>query len=88
LIVNNSAIVALYNIGCLTGCIAAALFGNMLGRHRTIFVGCVIMAIGGVIQTATYGSTQLIIRRLISGLGNGGLTAVLERALLLFETIG
>ncbi|OAL03658.1 general substrate transporter [Phaeosphaeriaceae sp. SRC1lsM3a] len=64
-------IVALYNIGCLAGCIVAALFGNMLGRHRTILYGCVIMVIGGIIQTATYGSTQLIIGRLISGLGNG-----------------
>lgn len=66
----------------------AALFGNMLGRHRTIFLGCVIMVIGGVIQTATYGSTQLIIGRLISGLGNGELTAILERALVLLETTG
>lgn len=64
-------IVALYNIGCLAGCISAALFGNRLGRKHTILVGSVIMVVGGIIQTATYGASQLIIGRLISGLGNG-----------------
>lgn len=64
-------IVALYNIGCLAGCIVAAMFGNKLGRKNTILIGSVIMVIGGIIQTATYGAIQLIIGRLISGLGNG-----------------
>ncbi|KAI9168093.1 Sugar transporter STL1 [Paramyrothecium foliicola] len=64
-------IVALYNIGCLAGCMVAAAVGNTLGRKRSIFWGCSIMIIGGIIQTATYGSTQLIIGRLISGVGNG-----------------
>ncbi|OAL53129.1 general substrate transporter [Pyrenochaeta sp. DS3sAY3a] len=64
-------IVALYNIGCLAGCIFAAIFGNKLGRKNTILLGSIIMVIGGVIQTATYGAIQLIIGRLISGLGNG-----------------
>ncbi|PSN68627.1 general substrate transporter [Corynespora cassiicola Philippines] len=64
-------IVALYNIGCLAGCMVAALFGNGLGRKNTIMLGCLIMVVGGIIQTATYGAAQLIVGRLISGLGNG-----------------
>lgn len=64
-------IVALYNIGCLAGCIVAAMFGNKLGRKRSVFWGCVIMVIGGTIQASTYGSAQLIAGRLVSGVGTG-----------------
>lgn len=64
-------IVALFNIGCLGGCVIAAFFGNRLGRKRTIILGCAVMIIGGVIQASTYGAGQLIAGRIISGIGNG-----------------
>ena len=64
-------IVALYNIGCLAGCIVASLVGNKWGRRKIIIWGCVIMIAGGIIQSATYGAAQLIVGRLISGVGNG-----------------
>ncbi|KAJ9497336.1 hypothetical protein H2202_007140 [Exophiala xenobiotica] len=64
-------IVALYNVGCLLGCMAAAVWGNRFGRRNTILVGNAIMIVGAVIQTTTYGAGQLIAGRLISGLGNG-----------------
>ncbi|KAG5812640.1 hypothetical protein H9Q74_003587 [Fusarium xylarioides] len=63
-------IVALYNIGCLAGCIVASLVGNKWGRRKIIIWGCVIMIAGGIIQSATYGAAQLIVGRLISGVGN------------------
>ncbi|KPM43009.1 hypothetical protein AK830_g3531 [Neonectria ditissima] len=68
-------IVALYNIGCLAGCFVAAGFGDKLGRKRSIIWGCSIMVIGGVVQAATYGSAQLIVGRLVSGVGNGMITS-------------
>jgi len=64
-------IVALFNIGCLCGCIISAFFGNHLGRKNAIILGCVIMVIGGTIQASTYGPGQLIAGRIISGVGNG-----------------
>jgi len=64
-------IVALYNIGCLVGCMISAAYGNVFGRKKSIFWGCVIMVVGAVIQAATYGAPQLIVGRLISGVGNG-----------------
>ncbi|OJJ79126.1 sugar porter family MFS transporter [Aspergillus glaucus CBS 516.65] len=64
-------IVALFNIGCLGGCLVSAIFGNQLGRKRVIILGCVIMTIGGAIQASTYGAGQLIAGRIISGIGNG-----------------
>ncbi|KAH6682819.1 general substrate transporter [Halenospora varia] len=64
-------IVALYNIGCLVGCMIAAMYGNVFGRKKSIFWGCAIMVVGAAIQAATYGAPQLIVGRLISGVGNG-----------------
>jgi len=64
-------IVALYQIGCLVGCTIAALWGNKLGRKRTIFWGCAVMIVGAIIQASTYSAGQLIAGRLISGVGNG-----------------
>lgn len=64
-------IVALFNIGCLMGCVISAFFGNRLGRKNAITLGCVIMVIGGAIQASTYSAGQLIAGRIISGIGNG-----------------
>ncbi|KAL4912694.1 general substrate transporter [Aspergillus aurantiobrunneus] len=50
-------IVALFNIGCLGGCLIAALWGNHLGRKKSI--------------ASPYGSGQMITGRIISGIGNG-----------------
>jgi MFS family permease len=43
----------------------------MLGRKKTIFIGSVIMIIGAILQTASFGLAQLIIGRWITGFGNG-----------------
>ncbi|KIW76457.1 hypothetical protein Z517_11203 [Fonsecaea pedrosoi CBS 271.37] len=64
-------IAALYDIGCLVGCLVAAIWGNKMGRRSTIFWGCSIMVVGAIIQTTTYSAGQLIAGRLISGVGNG-----------------
>lgn len=64
-------IVALYDVGCLFGCLAAAVWGYKLGRRKVIFWGCAIMIVGAAIQASTHGAGQLIAGRLISGIGNG-----------------
>ncbi|KAH7131717.1 general substrate transporter [Dactylonectria estremocensis] len=68
-------IVALYNVGCLIGCVVAAVAGDKLGRKMSIVWGCAIMVVGGIIQTAIYGPAQFIAGRLISGVGNGMITS-------------
>ncbi|KAK5062644.1 hypothetical protein LTR84_004717 [Exophiala bonariae] len=64
-------IVALYNIGCLAGCIVSATWGNILGRKRSILIGCLIMVVGAAIQTSSFGASQMIVGRLVTGVGNG-----------------
>lgn len=64
-------IVGLFHIGCLVGCGIAGLLGGKLGRTKTIFWGCVIMVVGGTIQASCFGAPQMIVGRIVSGIGNG-----------------
>ncbi|KIW83182.1 hypothetical protein Z517_02427 [Fonsecaea pedrosoi CBS 271.37] len=58
-----STVVSIYDVGCMVGCLVAAIWGSSLGRKRTIGVGMIIMVIGNV--------AQLIVGRIVSGIGNG-----------------
>ncbi|KAF7290700.1 Hexose carrier protein [Mycena indigotica] len=67
----QGAIVALYDIGCLFGALAAMVIGERLGRKKTFLVGVVVMSLGALMQTSAYTVGQMIVARIITGLGNG-----------------
>ncbi|KAI5364563.1 Putative major facilitator, sugar transporter, major facilitator superfamily [Septoria linicola] len=67
----QALVVAIYEIGCLIGAIGTILFGDKLGRRRSILTGAGIMCIGAVIQTSSFGMAQLIVGRIVTGIGNG-----------------
>ncbi|BFZ60640.1 hypothetical protein YB2330_001681 [Saitoella coloradoensis] len=73
----TGTIVAVYNLGCFVGCMLAAAFGFKLGRRRTLLLGNVVLIIGTVIQTASYGVPQLIVGRIVTGMGTGLNTATI-----------
>lgn len=62
---------AIYNIGCFLGAIAAAVYGDRLGRKSTIMIGTTIMAIGAALQTTSYSLAQMMVGRVVAGIGNG-----------------
>lgn len=62
---------AIYNIGCFFGAIAAAIYGDRLGRKKAIIIGTTIMAIGAALQTTSYSLAQMIVGRIVAGVGNG-----------------
>ena len=64
-------VVALYDVGCFFGAVAAFSLGERLGRKKTILVGTSIMTIGAIIQIAAYSTAQMIVGRIIAGIGNG-----------------
>lgn len=78
-IANNTSlqgtITALYDIGCFFGAIAAYFVGDWLGRKRTILLGTTIMSIGALLQITTYSVAQIIVGRIVAGIGNGINTA-------------
>ncbi|OLN89767.1 Sugar transporter STL1-like protein 13 [Colletotrichum chlorophyti] len=69
-------IVAIYEansteVGCFFGCVATAMFGEKYGRRKTIGTGCVIMVIGAIVQAASFSRANLIVGRIVSGIGMG-----------------
>ncbi|KAG9518342.1 general substrate transporter, partial [Aureobasidium melanogenum] len=66
-----STITAIYDIGCFFGAIAAVMIGDPLGRKNSILVGTTIMSIGALLQCAAFGVPQMIVGRIVAGIGNG-----------------
>ncbi|EME83298.1 uncharacterized protein MYCFIDRAFT_39197 [Pseudocercospora fijiensis CIRAD86] len=60
-----------YNLGCFAGAIVCIWLGQFLGRRRTIFAGSAIMVVGAAIQCSAFGLAQLVVGRVITGVGNG-----------------
>lgn len=78
--VENSRIqgttVAIYTAAGLFGALFCIWSADKLGRKKTIVIGAITAAIGAIIQASSFGLAQLIVGRVISGLGNGGIIAV------------
>jgi MFS family permease len=68
-------IVAVYELGCLVGALASAVWGEGMGRRRLIAWGSFFLIIGTVIQCTSYGRAQMIVGRIVTGFGMGGITS-------------
>jgi MFS family permease len=69
-------VVSIYAVGCFLGALLIFLIGDKLGRRKSIFLGAGVMLIGVIIQITCVppsggATTQLIIGRCITGIGNG-----------------
>ncbi|KAF7433183.1 hypothetical protein PC9H_005132 [Pleurotus ostreatus] len=67
----QSFLVAVYEIGCLLGALSNLWVGDRLGRRQTIAFGGIIMIIGAILQAAAFSYAQIIVARIVTGLGNG-----------------
>lgn len=67
----QSFVVAIYEIGCLFGALSTLWLGDRLGRRRTIVLGGVIMIVGAILQTTSFSYAQLVVARIVTGVGNG-----------------
>ncbi|TGO61566.1 hypothetical protein BCON_0026g00100 [Botryotinia convoluta] len=64
-------IVAIYEVGCFLGSVATSLFGENIGRKKSIGIGVVIMIIGALLQASAYSRAHIIVARVVSGVGMG-----------------
>ncbi|OGE53868.1 hypothetical protein PENARI_c007G08381 [Penicillium arizonense] len=64
-------IVATYDIGCIIGTLVSMFAGDKLGRRLSILIGCHILIVGAILQTASYSLAQMIVGRVVAGIGNG-----------------
>jgi len=69
-------VTAIYDIGCLLGAITAMIWAEKWGRKASLIYGTTIMAIGALLQITAYGVPQMIVGRVISGIGNGINTSI------------
>lgn len=67
----QGAVVAIYEIGALLGSLVVLWKGDAIGRRWSIAIGSLIMTVGAVIMTASYGLAQFTVGRIITGIGNG-----------------
>ncbi|ENH75036.1 Sugar transporter STL1 [Fusarium oxysporum f. sp. cubense race 1] len=67
----QGTVVAIYEIGCFFGAIFCLIFGEYFGRRKCIMIGCVVLSIGAALQASAYGIPQMIVGRIVAGLGNG-----------------
>jgi MFS family permease len=70
-------VVAIYEIGCFFGALFCFAWGERLGRRWCIMAGCLVLSAGAVLQAAAYGIPQMIVGRIVAGLGNGMNTATI-----------
>lgn len=59
----------------ILGALSTIWTGDILGRPKVILLGSSIIALGAIIQTASYGVPQMIVGRIVAGLGTGMNTA-------------
>jgi len=67
----QGTVVAIYEIGCLFGSLFTFFMGERFGRRRTIMLGCSVLCVGAALQVSSFGIPQLIVGRIVTGLGNG-----------------
>ncbi|TPX38358.1 hypothetical protein SmJEL517_g00345 [Synchytrium microbalum] len=72
----NGNIASLFLVGCVIGALAIALFGDVLGRKRAIFIGGCLFCIGAAIQTGSSSLGMLYGGRIVGGSGIGVLSTV------------
>ncbi|RKL40408.1 hypothetical protein BFJ70_g5637 [Fusarium oxysporum] len=70
-----ATVTAIYDIGCFVGAVITFTIGERLGRKKAIIIGTVIMSIGTVIKVTSYSLPQMIVGRVVLGIGNGINTA-------------
>ncbi|KAI6849200.1 general substrate transporter [Hortaea werneckii] len=66
-----SLIVAIFEIGAFAGAMTTSFIGEWLGRRRSIAIGCVILIIGATLQASSYSVAQMIVGRVVGGIGLG-----------------
>ncbi|KAJ9133457.1 General substrate transporter [Pleurostoma richardsiae] len=69
--------VAVYEIGCAIGALSVIAGGDRIGRRATVMLGELIIIIGAVLQASSFSLSQLIVARIVTGVGNGMAVAVL-----------
>ncbi|OAA64584.1 General substrate transporter [Niveomyces insectorum RCEF 264] len=67
----QGTITSMFTVGAFFGCAISALFNGRFGRKPCTFLGAVLVGIGAVLQSASYQVAQLLVGRIVAGVGLG-----------------
>lgn len=65
-----STVTAIYDIGCFLRAISVCVIGEPLSSKSSALLGTTIMSIGAIIQIASFGAPEMIVGRVVAGIGN------------------
>lgn len=71
----QGTVMALFAVGGLFGALSCIGLGDLLGRRLVIMVASCVQIIGAVLMASAFNFPQLILSRVVVGLGTGGLLA-------------
>jgi len=74
---NQSLITSILSCGTFFGAIMAGDIADFVGRRTTIIVGCVIFAVGCILEIASTGLGLMVAGRLVAGFGVGFISAII-----------
>lgn len=77
-------ITSLYDVGAVVGALAAASNSERLGRKRTLILGAVILIVGSVLMSSAFERIQIMVARVIAGIGKFLFIAFREGRLNIF----
>ncbi|KAJ5736039.1 uncharacterized protein N7483_001164 [Penicillium malachiteum] len=69
-------ITGLYDIGCLIGSLLTLIIGEKLGRRKSIYIGCVFVIVGTILQATARVIPHLMVGRVVTGMGVGVMTSI------------
>ncbi|KAJ5579987.1 uncharacterized protein N7459_005972 [Penicillium hispanicum] len=64
-------VVAIFELGSAIGALSCLAVGDRLGRPKTMLLAGCICAVGAVIQATTYSLAQILVGRIVTGIGMG-----------------
>ena len=62
-------------VGCFFGSVATSIVGEQLGRRKSIGAGAIVMIIGALLQATAYTRAQMVVARIVSGVGMGAINS-------------
>ena len=68
-------VTAMFEVGCIIGAWTTSLWGEHFGRKRIVHTGSFCVCVGAAIQASSYKTAQLIVGRIVAGIGMGFITS-------------
>ena len=67
----EGTVTAVFILGCFLGSMLTSAFGQRFGRIKMAYYGTFAMCIGSILQSSSYQVAQLIMGRIVAGIGLG-----------------